>query len=263
MENKEYSQLVGFSKAKIIKISPDLEWVQENYDPDAEKKEYFFTKKNQNRVAILDFYLESPKGDVFLSSIWLEEEEIQYKSGTYHFINQSGFSQICQNKSQLFNNFTHFTKQEWVNGKLENEELLLPKVYRKAVKGEDLLINILKHFVNPKSVDESCLLELDEIFKGNLEQIENLIFNDEDFHFIQLLYVTPELQQKVWNEYLPLKMMSEINNNAISKYNKSTYDKFVKNLEYMKGYTHLGRMRNLLSSDIPEEKEINENDDSY
>lgn len=274
---------IGFFKGKIVAISPDIEWIQENYDDSIEEVNYIIEPVGRSgckRVRI-DVYIQDVKDNIFVQNIYLQDEDEEFQTGSIRYINQIGDTQIVREESQLFESFKKFEEilswkdksgkitEKWVYGSVPNEKLFIAdKEYRIAKRGEVDLVNLVKLIkdISGKNPEETVLFKektLEKFFEGDFTVLEDLIDDDKDFHAVFLAYVQNQ-KQKIWSHAFPLKLMTDINNNMnISKYNKKIFEKFTETLSYCKGVYKLEKLRELKDSDIPKKEEIEEDDSNY
>lgn len=226
----------GFLKVKIAKINPDAEYVEENGLPVLD-----YTK---NTLIVF----EDNKGELFYRSIDISNDEVYSdKSNSYLYINCVGDMQFSNCEANLWDSFKNFERvlswkrgdtitEKYVVGSVPNEkEVLAKKQFKIASKGEAELLSILKKVENPNVYDIECNLFFDfnKVLEGNTKNIEKRIKDsNNEFHLIILVAVDKKGNSVVYNKYLSLNLLKDINNDMnISNWNKKEWEAFKSGLE--------------------------------
>lgn len=268
----------GFFKASIISVSPSKDELIEITGEDLEEEPLYIWKDRQGeRHCKIDIYLEY-KEDVFKHTIELVDKDFVSKNGSICYINCLGITQWVNNEDQLWESFKQWDKvlswkkdgsitEKYVNGAQPYEkEFIANKPFRIAKVGEKQLLHLVK-MLNPEfslyNPDVDLFLDLDRLFEGDFRQLNKLIRLEQPSNFVAFAYVNEKLEQKIWEEFLPLNIYRDIlNNMSISQFNKKIYNEWLKNLEYgCKGHYELTKIQPFKTKMI--KKDFSNEDSDY
>ena len=275
---------VGFSKVRVVAVNPNREEIngflkksdedalsENNEEPTLEDKkiEYLSTSDEEVKKLRLLFLLKDVDNDrFFFHNLYLRDEYRNNIDGTkYQLVNQTcntTWMPILEGTDKVDESLI----PDWFSNFKDKEgNIIAPKKFRKAFKGEEELVTLLRAWTNKlKYFDSSTevLLDMDKLFKGDVSELkdlislnENLEFSEEgiDTEFIVLLGVetnkddTYKKYQNIYNKkYLPSDFMRFINNGNKfpTDYSKKMWLKFVDEVkgEYgFKSYTDLVPLR--------------------
>jgi len=240
-EENNFKQLVtGYQEVEPVAFNPTkeqliklLEVSEENEDKFKEPE--YTGEKDGIRTARVELYVKSVKsGKVDKMNFFLKEEPNVSKSGATWYINQLGDTQVTDDTSKLFDNFTQFTNvtawnlngtvtEKYVQGaKPESIEVLGNKKYRAAYVGEAELVNFLKIWINGldlRDPETDVLLDMKKIFNGNFKELQGLIGNygnlvcaysvkvtddGKEYQVVESNYVAPSTDMKFINNFKPI-----------------------------------------------------------
>jgi hypothetical protein len=271
MNNMDTSHLLtGFIKAKVIAINPSKEEAEDILKEElTEEPVYVWEDKYGVKNAKVSIYLEDVKKQMHSISFYLSNQDETSKTGKIKYINCVGETQWVEDSSQLRDGFLYFQETKWEGGRPIETKNLSKKEYRICKRGEEQLLHYRKMLLEKSVKDEEANLfyDLDLVFQeGDFSEFRDEIGTDS-YHFVIFLYVTEDLQQRVWKEFLPLNLYREINNNmSFSQYTRWTYERWKKNIEGdygIKGYYELTSLKKLNSEILKSDFEITESDDKY
>lgn len=260
--NTDYNQKIGFTKCKVVGINPDEEQVEKFTGESVDELTYIWEREGEKRGKV-DIYLQDLSDDVYKHTIYISEEEVVSRQRKYLYVNCIGETQYADNESDLRDFFKFFQETEWLDGKPVSSKNIAPKEYHIARKGEVDLLHFRKILLNRdmKNVNANLFLNWDNLLDGNFERLTKDIPDNGEFHLTCFLYVNENLEQKVWREFLPVKMLPEINTGSFSKYTQSTWNKYKANIENeytgVKGHYYLGRIKTFSENDFMNQKELN------
>lgn len=148
----------GLQNFFIRAINPSKEQIKEimGYEPKTEP-EYVSQNDNGNAKVRLDIYLENPEFKIKTKiSLWLENELSVSAGGNKQWINDIGQSCYAATPDTY----------EWFKQK---------DTARHAKKGEVMLHEFLAAWANVKQGDEVKLDTMEDIFKGNIKELTDLV----------------------------------------------------------------------------------------
>lgn len=253
----------GFTKCKIVAINPDEEEIEELTGEYPEDFKPYTWERNDTLHGRIDIYLQDISDEIYKYTIYISDENIEYKSGIKKYINCVGDTQPANTEQDLWDSFKQFENIEWVNGKPTNKEIIGNKEYHIAKKGEEEILHLRKILLNRNMKDPKAniFLNWDKLLQGDINRLQKDIPDTGEYHLVCLLYADEDLHQKVWKEFLPVKMLAEINTGTFSKYTLPTWTKYKKNIENefsgLKGHYYLGRLKKFEESDFKNVKELN------
>jgi hypothetical protein len=261
----DYSHLfTGFQKIKILKINPDEEEIEELTGEYPEDFKNYTWNKGDVLGARIDIYMQDIGDNIFKHTIYISDELVKYNSGSKQYINCVGDTQAANTEDDLWDSFRYFETGDWVNGKLTNKQILGEKKYHIARKGEAELLHFRKLLLNKNMTDvrANLFLDWDKLLTGDFSRLNKDIPDNGEYHMTVLLYVDEDLRQKVWREFLPVKMLSELQSQSFSKYTTGTWNKYKKNIESefngLRGHYYLGRFKQFTEDDFMIKKELSE-----
>lgn len=266
---KSYNEKTGFCKVKCIAINPEPEEIEELTGEYPEDFKNYTWNKGDVLGARIDIYFQDVAEDIYKYTIYISNELVQYKSGSFQYINCVGDTQAAFTEDDIWDSFKQFQTGEWINGKLTNIQIIGEKKYHIARKGEYELLHFRKMLLNRNMSDirANLFLDWDALLTGDFSRLIKDIPDNGEYHMCALLYVNEDLQQKVWREFLPVKMLAELNTMSFSKYTTSTWNKYKKNIENefngLKGHYYLGRLKKFEDSDFKNTKELKEDEWDY
>lgn len=273
----------GWFKARIVSINPSK---QELMDILGECEmddldDYFYAKRNGTRIAHIDIYLSDSSDEIFKHRIYLEDSErVSKNSGAKLYVNQIGETQWADSETNLWDNFKKFTSiVDWKNidgsisksykyGAKPNEiKEYGTKQYHVSKIGESDLIHFLRMSDNSADVKDSAtnfFIDIDQIFYGNnSEIIDSLPFNTPVFS--AFAYVDNLNNQRVFKEFVPLNMFSEMYNNISSKYTQKPFKAWHDSFNYIKDDCkyNFGKLQTFKEEFLPKPKHVDENSSDY
>lgn len=265
----DYSHLVtGFFKCKVVAINPDEEELSELLGESQKQPVYCFTK-NSIRHSIINIYLQDDKNEnLFLHSINLVDNIDVSKTGKTKYVNCVGDSMYAESEDTLWESFKNFEKVlKWENKRPVETETIGSKFPKEALKGEIDLLHYRKLLLNSNiyDCDTNLFYDLDAIFNGDFSQLTKEIYTDA-FHFIGFAYVDNDLKQKVWKEFLPTVLYSEIIRGMNFTHNRSIFEKWKLNAfgDFgIKGHYNLGILQVFKEEFIKSDKKCEDDDLSY
>lgn len=255
----------GFTKCKIVAINPSEEEIEQLTGEYPEDFKPYSWERSDILHGRIDIYLQDISDEVYKYSIYISDEALEYKSGIKKYINCVGDTQPANTEDDLWDSFKYFENATWIDGKPTNKEIIGDKEYHIARKGEEEVLHLRKLLINGNLKDPKAniFLNWEKLLSGDVSRLQKDISNTGEYHLVCLLYVDEELHQKVWKEFLPVKMLAEINTQSFSKYTIGVWNKYKKNLENeysgIKGHYYLGRLKKFEESDFKNVKELNPN----
>jgi hypothetical protein len=252
----------GFTKCVVTAINPDEEQYEKLMGEEPDELIYTWEREGVQK-AKLDIYLQDLSQNVYKHTIYISDEEVTSKQGKYLYINCIGDTQYGNNEDDLWDNFKLFQNSVWENGKIVSTENIGKKDFHISRKGEQDVLHFRKMLLNRNMKDPQAnlFLQWDKLLEGDVSRLLKDIPDSGEYHLTCLLYVNEELEQKVWKEFLPVKMLPEIYTGSFSKYTQTAWNKYKSNIENeyigLKGHYHLGRIKTFEESDFMNQKEFN------
>lgn len=181
--------LIGIDKFKVVAINPNMEQLR-SIDINAQKEsEYLGIDKNGNAFTKIDIWL---KGDV-------QERPIKFTS----FVRNETVLYKEKNKEQWINNFG--VTATIPAGTIPEYDWFKNTGQRKAFVGEDKLIKFLRAWVNAASTDEVFIETWDDIFRGNMKELKEVLSNPKfkDNKVRAMMWVRESNDNKFFQEICP------------------------------------------------------------
>lgn len=241
------SRLTGFFKAKILSINPNEDELKEILgEGEVEIPEYTYSKRTGTRIAVIDIYMSDNSDEIFKYTIYLEDKPKESRnSGAKLYINQSGDTQWTDNEDNLWDSFKQFQSvvdwklldgsisQYYKMGAKPNEIVITgDKEYHICKIGEDFLVHLNKMLYDKPSKTENFFVDIDKLFDGDFDEFKNDIAIGEPV-FTSFAYADNDNKQKIFNQFVPLNMFSEMVNNMPSKYTKKIFENWHKQFEFI------------------------------
>jgi len=279
----DYSHLkTGFFKAQIVAINPDKETLKDLFGEEVEEDPKYIWTKNNIRNAVVTIYLKDVYNDVFKYQIYLEEKNVvSNDSSKAMYINCVGDKQWVEDESQLWDSIKYFEKvNSWVSttgvvsekyqfgSRPKEKEIVGNKQPRIAIKGEPELLHLRKMLLeaNPYDSDTYLFYNLERIFSGDFSQIEKDV-NRSEFNFVAFAYVSNDITQKIWHEFLPLNLIREINNGMnLTSYSKKIFDSWKNNATGtygIQGHYTIDKLQEFKKDFIKGKRDIEEGSSDY
>lgn len=273
-------KMTGFFKAKCLYINPNKEELETiTGDIFEEEPVYIKTKEDETKCAILDFYLSDNKQNIFKYTIWLEDEDKVSRNGSILYVNQHGISQYSNSEDNLWDNFkTLETIIDWITpdgeinkyyskgAKPNSKDFLGNLVFRPSKVGEAELLHLLRmdnQFTGKKIEENVFYVNMEELFEGNFSSIRSNI--SDEFNFIAFTYLNDKYEQKIFKEFLPFRLWTDIiNNMKMSKYSEKVFNEWKKAFDFLEGkHFHLDTLQKFREQFLTVLKEVAEDDDDY
>lgn len=287
-ESKEFVKelFVGFTAVKVVAINPDRDELNgllgKEGTPEDKPIEYLGKDEQGNSRLRLVFWLKDDKADrFFVHSFNLTDKERTNKDGSKcqlvnstcstswvpylpkldkedNAVQEDGKTVYTPSidESLIQTWFANFTDKD-------SKEITAPKKFRKALSGEEELVNLLRSWLGRlgwSDTETEVMIDTKKLFKENFKELRELISLDEegkfsldglDTPFVILLGVRTDKDdstkkyQQVWNKaFLPDGFMKHINNGFKfpTDYGKKIWTKFKAEVEGeygFNGYTEL------------------------
>ncbi len=259
------SRYSGWFKAIVLAINPDKDELEGLMGEEMDEPEYVYSKRDGTRCIRVDIYLQDVKTEaLFKHSIFLEDKDDIFESGTRRYINQSGKFQITDSEDNLFNNFTNFTSQIWEKGKLISENILEPKKFRVAKVGEYELMHFSVTAQETFNKNGDYLLDMEKIFEGDLSSL-NVRLNEPLLCAHAYVDNGEDHKQKINKNFMKLLDFQSLVTGTPNKYNSTSIRKWEEDWSKIKEdkIYRMGRLDNVTEEDIPKIKELNDDDSEY
>lgn len=273
------NRMTGFFKARCVAFNPNEEELKELLEEaEVEIPEYNFIKKGNTRVSIIDVYLSDNNDEMFKYSIYLEDKDKKSNtSGAKLYINQIGDTQWTDSEDNLWDSFKQFqTVVNWKSsdgsvsekykvGSKPNEIIVTgDKEYHVCKIGEDLLVHLNKMlYDNPKKTD-SFFVDMEKIFDGDFSEFEDNVAIGEPV-FTAFAYADNDNKQKVFNQFVPLNMFSDMVNNSVPKYTRKVYENWHKQFDFIAidSKYNFGKLTQFREEFVPKEKDFGDDSSDY
>lgn len=241
---------VGLTNVRVAAINPtraqlDKLLGKKETEEEAEEIKYLGVDKEGNTTLRLVFWLYDEDNDkYFVQSIILTNEDRKSNDGKkVQLVNSTCGTSWVPYKEDKSGNITDEADesliQDWFinfQNKKDNE-FLGSKKWRKAIRGEEELVNLLKAWLNLKWTDPNTevFIDMGKLFKENLKELKELVGSDDyTSSFVILTGVKTndkdpsKKYQQVFNKgYLPSSFMDNIKDNKFnSDYARKTWKKF-------------------------------------
>lgn len=242
-ESKDFVKelFVGLTTVKVIAVNPNREEVNKlvgkEDSPDDKPIEYLGSDQEGNARVRLAFWMRDVKTDkLFVHSFNLTDKERKNKEGDKVQLVNSTCSTtwvpLIKKGDTITDKIDESTIQDWfLNFQDQDKNILGQKKFRKALAGEEELVNLLSgwlgrlDFFDPET---EVMIDTKKLFKENYKELRDLISLDEngefteeglDTPFVALLGVrtdeedsTKKYQQIYPKAFLPAYFMKYINN---------------------------------------------------
>lgn len=179
-EAGNYEKYVGFYQAKVLKVNPNKDELNELLGTDKIEEEIVYTGEKEDdgntiNTAKIDVWTEDVKtGKKFPLRFYIMDKEVSSeRTGKVEWINSVGASTWAAEESDLPNYFTNFTKKD-------SEESMGTKSVRKALVGEDKLYKFLRSWIalDYFHPDTKLVIGKEKLMKGDMSDLNKLITTD-------------------------------------------------------------------------------------
>lgn len=175
-EQQSFEKHVGFFQAKVLKINPTKEELNEILGTDKITDDIEYTgEKDGIETVKVNVWVEDVKSKKkFQVGFYIMDKEVfSEKTGKYEFMNSVGSSAWAKEEEDLPEYFTNFTKKD-------SSETMGPKAIRKALVGEDKLYKFLRSWIELDYFhpDTKLFVNKAKLMKGDLSDLNNLLTTD-------------------------------------------------------------------------------------
>ena len=179
-EAGNYEKYVGFYQAKVLKVNPNKDELNELLGTDKIEEEIVYTGEKEDdgntiNTAKIDVWTEDVKtGKKFPLRFYIMDKEVSSeRTGKVEWINSVGASTWAAEESDLPNYFTNFTKKD-------SDESMGTKSVRKALVGEDKLYKFLRSWISLDYFhpDTKLVISKDKLINGDMSDLNKLITTD-------------------------------------------------------------------------------------
>lgn len=273
------NRLTGFFKARCVTINPDEDELKELLgEAEIEVPEYNYSKRDGTRISILDIYMSDNSDEIFKYTIYLEDKPKESKnSNAKLWINQSGDTQWTDSEDNLWDSFKQFqsvidwkltdgsVSEYYKPGARPNEIVVTgPKEYHVCKVGEDFLVHLNKMLYDKPSKTENFFVDMEKILDGEFMEFKNDVAIGEPV-FTAFTYVDNDNKQKIFNQFVPLNMLSDMVNNAPSKYTRKIFENWHKSFEFIAPDSKYSfcKLTKFREEFLPKEKDFSDESSDY
>lgn len=249
------NRFTGFFKAEIVSINPNKEELEEILEEEIDyEPSYEFQSSLTNKGRRFDFYFQNiGGGQLFKHSIYLSQEDDEFKSGSKRWINNHGEFQITNSEEQLFDSMKWV--QSWnkeQNRYVNTEE---EKEVRVAVKGEYELMSLY-------NLGKSGFIDVDYSIKYGKVDIPKGIPYCAGFAYVEN---DENYTQKLFKEFIPLNNYQDFVYNKPNQYNRKRFNKWHDNFNYIKDSViyNFGILQPIKEEFIPKTKQFDQFNSDY
>lgn len=258
-EQKEFVKelFVGFTQVKVVAVNPSREelntLLEREGTPEDKDIVYMGNDDEGNDRLRMAFWLRDVKtGKLFVHSFNITNKERKNKDGDkVQLVNSTcttSWAPYVKKGDAVTTKVDEAVIQDWfVNFTDKEKNVLGPKKWRKALAGEEELVNLLRAWLgrlNFMDIETEVMVDTKKLFKEDYKELRELISLDEngefskeglDTPFVILLGVrtdendTTKKYQQIWNKaFLPAGFMKYINNGNKfpTDYSKKVWKKF-------------------------------------
>jgi hypothetical protein len=243
-QTKRREKYEGFTTVSVRAVNPTRvqidkllkrETIEDGMDP-----EYLSQDQDGNQKVSINFWLYSEELDhYFIHSIWLTNKVKESKDGLKkQYVNSTCSTFYVDDPANLPTNFTMFLSK--------TKDELGYKRFREALVGEQEMCVLLTSWLGRikwTDPETDVLLEVNELFKGNYKELQDLVDGNYDTPFVALTGVktkdTGEQYQTIFNKmFLPASFMNYISKGKVfpTDYTKKMWDKFNKEVSGEYGF---------------------------
>ena len=266
---------VGLASVKVVALNPTRAELNKLLGiTEGEEKEefkYLDEDKDGNTRLRLAFWLYDEENDKYLvQSINLTDEERISKDGKkVQIVNstcETSWVPLAEDsKGELTGEVEESLIQDWfINFTNKDKHLIGEKKWRKALRGEEELVNFLRAWLNMEwfDPDTEIMVDTQKLFKENLKELKGVVGNTEYTNeFVVLVGVKTDEKdstrkyQEICNKaYLPAHFIQYIKagNKMPSDYARRTWKKFT---DKVSGEYGFGCFHKLKPLEVYNEKE--------
>lgn len=222
-QERQSAQLeIGIFEGRVVNVNPTTDqlyaWRGWEKKPDTKEVEYIGKDRDENTRVTVEFGIEDVlTGKKYQKRFMItDKKSVSEKSGKQQYVNQLGMSTWVDDKANLPQWFTHLCDKD--------KNPVAELNWRAAVQGEADLYEFMRSWlgkVNWFSATTTALLDMKKIFRGNMDDLRNLITAEADENltdtvvFMATVYVKDgddgkKMYQNIANVYMRGYLMKNV-----------------------------------------------------